>query len=93
MILSEVRDYIRRRGQVSLQDLALHFNSPPDALRGMLERWERKGKIERVTPKAGCGSTCTQCNPGLVEWYVWHEAGSTISEQHLIRDLTCPDRK
>lgn len=85
MILSDVRDYIRRRGQVSLQDLALHFDVEPDALRGMLERWIEKGKVERRSANPACGSSCSQCQPDTVELYAWVEA-----TMPLMRDLGCP---
>ena len=71
MILSDLRDYLRERGQASLQDMALHFDADPEALRGMLETWIRKGKVSRYSAKASCGDSCTQCDPASVEIYSW----------------------
>ena len=69
MILSDIRDYLRERGQASLSDIALHFDSEPDAIRGMLAIWIRKGK---VAPLAGpaCGG-CNQCDAAASEVYQW----------------------
>jgi len=92
VILAELRDYLRERGQTSLQDMALHFDSEPDALRGMLEHWIRKGKVSRRGASATCGSSggsCTQCNPTTVEIYVWITGQPNDGRKTLLRDLQC----
>lgn len=43
MILAKIKRYLQQRGQVSLADIALHFDTPPDAVRGMLETLCVKG--------------------------------------------------
>ena len=73
MILGRIRDYLRERGQANLLDLALHFDTTPDAMRGMLEPWLRKGRVRRVAMDAACGSGCSQCVPEVTEVYVWAE--------------------
>jgi len=47
MILAEIKRYLRQHGQAPLQDIALHCDAEPDAVRGMLEQWIRKGKVEK----------------------------------------------
>ena len=47
MILSDIRNYVQDRGQSSLADIALHFDIEPEAARGMLDIWIRKGKLQR----------------------------------------------
>ena len=89
MILSEIRDYLQERGQVSLQELALHFDSDSDALRGMLAHWIRKGQVSRHSTAASCGSRCTQCDPASVEFYVWGDGGVVEQAVPLVRDLGC----
>ncbi len=71
MILSEVRDYLRGRQRASLQDLARHFDTDPDALRGMLEFWVQRGQVFRQNATPSCGSQCGQCDPSAVEIYSW----------------------
>ena len=71
MILSDVRSYLEQRGQATLADIALHFDADPDAIRGMLEIWMRKGRIHRRMATAACGSRCSQCDPATTEVYVW----------------------
>ncbi|HFD80041.1 MAG TPA: sugar metabolism transcriptional regulator [Gammaproteobacteria bacterium] len=71
MILSDIRRYLERRGQATLADIALHFDTDPQAVRGMLEIWIRKGKVQRRSATAACGSSCSQCDPATTEIYVW----------------------
>ena len=79
MILSEVRDYVRSRGQASLAEIALHFDADPEAVRGMLEVWVRKGQVARRAATASCGSSCSQCDPASTELYLWGVAGGLPS--------------
>jgi hypothetical protein len=78
MILSEIGTYLRRRGQASLRELALHFGAEPDAVRGMLAHWIGKGRVCRKSA-AACGG-CTQCDPATLEIYVWADAAPAGSE-------------
>ncbi len=71
MILSDIRDYLKQRGQASLADIALHFESDPAAVQGMLDIWIRKGKVEKRAATASCGSSCQQCDPAATEIYRW----------------------
>jgi len=71
MILSQIRDYLSHRGQATLAEMALHFDTDPEALRGMLRQWERKGRVERRSLEADCGSRCNRCDPAMRELYVW----------------------
>ena len=90
MILSELRDYIRQRGQVSLQDLARHFDAEPTALRGMLEHWIQRGQVSRQRPSGACGGGCTQCDPMALELYCWGATdASSIQPLPLLRDVSC----
>ncbi len=89
MILSDLRAYLRERGQSSLQDMALHFDTDPDALRGMLEHWIRKGKVSRMTNASCASSGCTQCNPSTVEIYVWGKGQRQTGQITLVQDLGC----
>jgi len=74
MILSDIGRYVQEHQQVSLNQIALHFNAQPEAVRGMLDIWVRKGKIVRQQATASCGSTCQQCDTASTEIYIWGEA-------------------
>ncbi len=74
MILAEIRDYLKQRGQCTLSDIALHFDSDADAVRGMLEIWIKKGKVEKRSATASCGTSCQSCDPATTEVYIWSEA-------------------
>ena len=71
MILSDIRDYLQDRGQSTLADIALHFDIEPDAARGMLDIWIRKGKLQRRFATSSCGTSCSQCDTAATEIYVW----------------------
>lgn len=82
MILADIRDYLRQRGQATLSDIALHFDADPDAVRGMLEIWVRKGKVRKQLATQSCGSSCSQCDPARTEIYSWGDTtivGSTVT--------------
>ena len=75
MILSDIRNYLRQRGQASLSDIALHFDSDPDAIRGMLDTWVRKGRVVKLDGGSACGG-CNQCDAAANEVYQWVSADS-----------------
>lgn len=86
MILADVRDYLRLRGQASLAEIAHHVGSDPEAVRAMLALWVEKGRVSRVVPGGGCGTGCRQCDPAQTEVYVWgpsSEKEPTIPACHL----------
>lgn len=87
MILPEIRRYLEARGQASLADIALHFDIEPDALRGMLEIWMRKGKVRRQLATASCGSSCNKCQSAATEFYTW--VGSPADSQSPLPSA-CP---
>nr|VFJ74348.1 MAG: FeoC like transcriptional regulator [Candidatus Kentron sp. FW] len=70
MILSELREYLRSNGRAAITDMAYHFETEPDAIRGMLEHWIRKGKVRKLPEGTSCGD-CHECAPENVEIYEW----------------------
>ncbi len=89
MILADIRDYLKQRGQCTLSDIALHFDSDADAIRGMLEIWIRKGKVEKSAATASCGSSCQSCEPAATEVYLWCEQGTKNCTDYKI-EVTVP---
>jgi putative ferrous iron transport protein C len=73
MILSELRDYLRKHRRVALADLVSHFHADSDALRGMLHKWVIKGCVRKLSAEAACGTSCCKCDPALTELYEWIE--------------------
>jgi hypothetical protein len=73
-MLSRLRDYLQQRRVAPLSDIALHLGVAPDVARAMLERWQRKGRIERVDTGRVCGS-CDRCGVGALEVYRWCDGG------------------
>jgi len=73
MILSELRDYLREKKRVTLNELVIHFDMDADALRGMLAKWIIKRKLRQLPVDSNCGTRCCKCDPTLTELYEWLE--------------------
>ena len=86
MILSDLKAYLEARRQATLADLALHLRAHPDAVREMLSVWERKGRVRRLPAPAGCGRTCTRCDPSATEVYFWVDPGDEAPTRPLVTD-------
>jgi putative ferrous iron transport protein C len=71
MILADIRDYLCERGQATLADITLRFDADPQAVRGMLQQWVRKGRVEQRKVETACGTSCNRCDPAAMELYVW----------------------
>ena len=69
MILTELQTYLAKRQKVSLAELESHFRIDANALRGMLNRLIRKGRIRSHLAEK-CGG-CTDCDPQMFELYEW----------------------
>jgi predicted transcriptional regulator len=69
MILTELQTYLAQRGKVSLTELESHFRTDSNALRGMLNRLIRKGRVRQHKAEK-CGG-CSQCNTEMFEVYEW----------------------
>lgn len=71
MILSEMKRYFMQHKRVTLGDLAMHFDAEPEAIKGMLEQWIRKGRVIRLAVHASCNQTCCKCDASAMEIYEW----------------------
>ncbi len=91
MILSDIKQYLKQRGSASLSDISLRFDADPDAMRGMLDQWIRKGKVTKQAAKATCGSGCNRCGLEGADIYCWVEEpemsfkGALIKSEHCTR--------
>lgn len=71
MTASAVKRYLAERKIAPLNDIALHFDMDPDAVRGVLELWIRKGRV-RCHRSEGCQSGCCgNCDEHIKEVYEW----------------------
>ena len=76
VILSELKEYLKLNEQVSLRDVAVHFNLSETAAQAMLEHWERKGKVGRLESSHcvnPCGQKCGDCPLQCLMIYQWKE--------------------
>jgi bacterioferritin-associated ferredoxin len=87
MILSELRRYLQQQQRVTLQELVIHFKCDADALRGMLGKWIRKGKVKKLNPNVKCGAGCGKCDPALTELYEWIESDAILFDKFINKPL------
>lgn len=75
MVLSDIKRYLQDRQQATLSDLILHFDTDAAAMRGMLDQWIQKGKVERCDLRATCGKGCSTCGCDDIslEMYAWRK--------------------
>ena len=72
MILSEIKQYLIKHKRVTLSDLTIHFDTDPEAMRGMLEQWIRKGRVLKSELQANCNKSCAKCcDDSVMEIYEW----------------------
>jgi hypothetical protein len=60
-MLLQIRDYIRREGMVSTQQLIREFHLDLQALQPMLHVWLSKGAIRKCNEQTSCQSACFKC--------------------------------
>ncbi len=68
-MLTTLKGYLVTHRAASLSELARHVAADPDAVRGMLEHWVRKGRVRR-TAGVRCGG-CDSCAAADIEFYEW----------------------
>ena len=77
MILSQLSDYLKLHGRVSLHDMQHYLDTTPEALEGMLAVLERKGRVRRLPSGTSCGGgTCWKCDPASIVVYEWVAAAT-----------------
>lgn len=76
MILADIKAYLSARPQATLNDIALHLDADPEAVRGMLSVWIRKGKVRKLSMPPACSSSCSQCMQQDREVYAWSDGVS-----------------
>jgi len=69
MILSDLRSYLAEHKRAALIDMARHFDTDADALRGMLATLEHKGRVRKLPVGTGCDGGCCGCDPADQELY------------------------
>ncbi len=69
MILGDIRDYLKQRQTVSLQDVATHFDLSDESASLAMDYWLKKGKVRvlAATCSSSCGSHCGSAG-GQYQW-------------------------
>lgn len=71
MILSDLKSYLAARRRAPIGDLVNRFDAEPDAIRGMLEHFIRKGQARRLDGSEDTCGGCQKCAPLASEIYEW----------------------
>jgi predicted ArsR family transcriptional regulator len=71
MTLSTLRDYLSTKGRVTLSDIAIHFDTTPEAARPLLDRWREKGRVLCHEGGQTCGKANCSCSAPLPAVYEW----------------------
>jgi putative ferrous iron transport protein C len=71
MSLLDIRQYLMQVRITSLSGICVYFNAEPEALRGMMAHWIRKGCVRQCAKNPSCASSCGKCSPALTEIYEW----------------------
>ena len=62
MLLIQIKEYILRRQEVTLLELAAHFNMPESAIEKMTDHWVQKGIIQKLNLVCSNSQDTSQCN-------------------------------
>ncbi len=83
MILNDIKSYVKLRKQVSLKDIALHFDIEVEAVKGLLDFWIQKGRIKLSSSNSSCNTgSCSSCSQqDSSEIYEWNPQIGNISIQ------------
>lgn len=76
MIVQDVQMYLQNQKRASIEQIAIHFDMSEDALRGILRRLVRKGRIRYLGSACACHG-CSSCSPGKLEIYEWGESAKS----------------
>ena len=85
MILKELQDFVLDYHRVSLAEMELHFHMDGGALRQMLSKLIKKGRVRQIPIPDKCHG-CTFCNPDTIEFYEWVDINHPGSS-HLPKEL------
>jgi len=72
-MLSDIINEFKKRGALSVSDVANRFQLEVSAVEGMLQTLERKGRIARVQTKCGACKGCVNVKPEDVAIFQWVE--------------------
>lgn len=78
MNIKQVRDILKKRGELSLAELVLETGEDKEHLEYVLLGWEKRGRVAVLTDDGFCSSPCkacalkTSCNPNDKR-YKWLE--------------------
>lgn len=59
--LSDLKRFMVERQRASLNEIAIHFDTPASAVRPMLDQWIAKGRLRKLDITGGCGKVGAGC--------------------------------
>lgn len=70
MILKEIQNFLINYHRVSLPDMERHFKIDRYALKPMLNKLIKKGRVRKSATAEKCHG-CKSCDPDALEFYEW----------------------
>ena len=78
MMLAQIRSYLQERGQVTLHDVATHFDISLDNVRFAMDYWQKQGKVRQLGASCGSGG-CSSCGDEEDKViYIWSAAAMPV---------------
>ena len=71
MTLNDLKLFLLDHQHATLGEIAAYFAADREMVRGMLEIWQRKGKVTCLQAEKCRG--CTQCGSTPIEVYQWQD--------------------
>ena len=62
LTLSDLKRFMVERQRASLNEIAIHFDTPASAVRPMLDQWIAKGRLRKLDVTGGCGKVSGGCS-------------------------------
>jgi putative ferrous iron transport protein C len=70
-MMADLKAYLSSHGRAPMAELVNHLHADPDAIRGMLDLYIRKGRVKRLESELGDCGGCAKCDAFQLEIYEW----------------------
>ena len=80
MTLRELKIYLSSRGRASVAEMAVHFDSSPEVVRALVDRWRSRDCIRLVRHCGLCSGGGDCGNSAATEVYEWISKAPTRKE-------------
>lgn len=72
-MLIEIKKYFTAVPKASIVDVAQFLNTNPKQIQHLIDHWEMKGKLQKISCNSSCAKSCNMCSPILLQYYCWNK--------------------